>query len=406
MYFISIFLFNLFFGTLPASSVPEEKPEAWGFYGHRLINQMAVYTLPQEMFGYYKNNILYITEHAIDPDKRRYATKHEGVRHYIDIDHWDKIPFPNVPRDFEEAIIKYASFYYIKGKDTVEIKHTITTDSIFLSVENQMWEKVGLDYPTFLKYWKRVIKPMYYEDEWVMSHYDLNELFATNQFSGHEGKMIIVDKFSEYGIVPYHIESMLERLTKTFQSKNEDLLLRMISEFGHYVSDAHVPLHTTKNYNGQFTDQVGIHAFWESRIPELFAESRYDFFVGQATYIENPRDFIWDIVIKAHSHLDSVLAIEKRLSKEFPLDRQFCYDERLSQTVRIQCEEYADAYSRAMGTMVEDQMRSSIHAIGSLWYTAWVNAGQPDLSDLKKKVVDTEPIIPDKNVQTRAHDNE
>ena len=111
-------------------------------------------------------------------------------------------------------------------------------------------------------------------------------------------------------------------------------------------------------------------------------------------------------MIKAHGHLDSVLSIEKRLSKEFPLDRQFCYDERLSQTVRIQCEEYADAYSRAMGTMVEDQMRSSIHAIGSLWYTAWVNAGQPDLSDFKINVVDTEPIIPDKNVQTRAHDNE
>ncbi|MBK8081206.1 MAG: hypothetical protein IPK25_13560 [Saprospiraceae bacterium] len=73
----------------------------------------------------------------------------------------------------------------------------------------------------------------------------------------------------------------------------------------------HVPLHTTKNYNGQLTDQVGIHAFWESRIPELFAESNYDFFVGQAQYIDNPREYIWDIIIKAHSHLDSVLGIEK-----------------------------------------------------------------------------------------------
>src|SRR5690606_25802344 len=134
--------------------------------------------------------------------------------------------------------------------------------------------------------------------------------------------------------------------------------------------------------------------------------SSYDFFVGQAEYISHPREYSWDIIIKTHGHLDSVLAIEKRLSKSFPLDRQYCYDERLSQTVRIQCAEYAEAYSRAMGSMVEDQMRASIHAIGSFWYTAWVNAGQPDLSNLQKTEYIPDVILPDSKVQARAHDNE
>lgn len=367
---------------------------------------MAVYTLPPEMFGFYKGNILYITEHAIDPDKRRYATKHEGVRHYIDIDHWDKIPFPNVPRDFEEAIIKYADIYYIFGKDTIGLEKKRVGDSIYLHGKIQDWHEVGIDFKTFLTYWKRVIKPMYYEDEWILNHYDLNELFQTDVFSKQAGKILIVDKFSPYGIVPYHLESMLEKLTLAFKQQDEGRLLRYISEFGHYVSDAHVPLHTTKNYNGQLTGQVGIHAFWESRIPELMAESTYDFFVGQAEYIENPRDYIWDIIINTHGHLDSVLAIEKRLSETFPEDRQFCYDERLSRTVRIQCEEYAKAYSEAMGSMVEDQMRKSIHAIGSLWYTAWVNAGQPDLNTIKLKQTEQEVFIQDKSVQARPHENE
>lgn len=60
----------------------------WGFFGHRLINRVAVYTVPSEMMGWYKPYIDYIAEHAVDPDKRRYATKHEAVRHYIDLDHW------------------------------------------------------------------------------------------------------------------------------------------------------------------------------------------------------------------------------------------------------------------------------------------------------------------------------
>ena len=102
-----IVLPSIFFGMIILLLTAMVKPEAWGFYGHRLINRMAVFTLPPELIGFYKKNIEYITEHAIDPDKRRYAIKHEGGRHYIDIDQWDKIPFLNVPRDFEEAIIKH-----------------------------------------------------------------------------------------------------------------------------------------------------------------------------------------------------------------------------------------------------------------------------------------------------------
>ena len=32
--------------------------------------------------------------------------------------------------------------------------------------------------------------------------------------------------------------------------------------------------------------------------------------------------------------------------------------------------------------MIERRMRQSIYAIASFWYTAWVNAGQPDLKSL------------------------
>lgn len=387
-------------------SVAWIKPEAWGFYGHRLINRMAVFTLPPEMMGFYKKHIEYMTEHAIDPDKRRYATKHEAVRHYIDIDMWDKIPFDNVPRDFEEAIIKHCKIKFIRNNDTLYFDKTITNDTFALRTSAFGGVNLVIEYQLFVKYWKKVIKPMYYEDEWRLSGYDLDELFNTTYFNKNKIDVLIEDHFSEHGIVPYHLESMMSKLTKAFEMKDYNAILRHSAEFGHYISDAHVPLHTTKNYNGQLTNQVGIHAFWESRIPELFAENEYDFFVGKAELIENPRDFFWDIITKAHSHLDSVLMVERRLSREFDQDRQFCFDERLNQTIRIQCPEYAEAYTKALGSMVEEQMRSSIHAIGSCLYTCWVNAGQPNLENFKEvtfRSADNE-IIPDKNVKTREHE--
>ncbi|MEQ8521344.1 MAG: hypothetical protein RIC15_04245, partial [Vicingaceae bacterium] len=60
---------------------------AWGFHGHRLINRKAIYSLPAEMFAFYKANIDFLEAHSIDPDKRRYVVEGEAVKHYIDLDH-------------------------------------------------------------------------------------------------------------------------------------------------------------------------------------------------------------------------------------------------------------------------------------------------------------------------------
>ncbi|NQX92584.1 MAG: hypothetical protein HRT74_10760, partial [Flavobacteriales bacterium] len=150
---------------------------------------------------------------------------------------------------------------------------------------------------------------------------------------------------------------------------------------GHYIADAHVPLHTTENYNGQLSGQYGIHGFWESRLPELFSED-YNFFTGKAKYVEDPLDFTWNFVEDSHFALDSVLGFEKELTEEFPEDKKYAYVERGRVIINTYSEEFSDAYHSKLNGQVERRMRQSIIDIGSLWYTAWVNAGQPDLSKL------------------------
>ena len=66
---------------------------------------------------------------------------------------------------------------------------------------------------------------------------------------------------------------MVYQLTKAFSDKDSrSNSSRYSSDMGHYIGDAHVPLHTTENYNGKMTNQRGIHGFWESRLPELFSD--------------------------------------------------------------------------------------------------------------------------------------
>lgn len=274
----------------------------WGFFAHQRINRLAVFTLPPEMILFYKNNLGYITEAAVNPDRRRFSMPEEAPRHYIDLDHFGDSALFKIPQAWNKAVEKYSE-----------------------------------------------------------------------------------DTLKAYGIVPWHINRMYYQLKDAFMVGDPERILKLSAEMGHYIADAHVPLHTTENYNGQRTGQEGIHAFWESRLPELFSDD-YDFFVGKATYLPNPQQAAWQAVTSAHHRVDSVLAQEKILSVRFD-DARYSFETKGKQTVKVYSREYARAYHEVLKGMVEKQMRASIKAIGDFWFTAWVDAGQPDL----KKFVEYKP---------------
>src|SRR5471030_778158 len=82
---------------------------SWGFFAHKRINRIAVFTLPKGMAAFYMANIDYITEHAVDPDKRRYVDSSEAPRHFFDADHYGKQPFARMPQRWEEAERQYSA---------------------------------------------------------------------------------------------------------------------------------------------------------------------------------------------------------------------------------------------------------------------------------------------------------
>ena len=346
----------------------------WGFYAHRKINHMAVFTLPEDMIDFYKKNLEYISEHAVDADKRKFATKQEAVRHYIDIDHWGGFPFDEVPRNRIDAYLKYTSIFYTYQNDTIEIlnQELFLQDSLNINfeIEDSLFT---ISKETYKAYFKNSILPNIYESkiqpiDWPFK--DSSDLTLT---------FFAEDHFSAFGILPFHLMKMKYALTEAFKKQDAKKIKRLSADIGHYIGDAHVPLHTTENYDGKMTQQDGIHAFWESRLPELFADKEYNFFVGKATYVDHVQDFFWDIILESHRNLEKVLSIEKEIQKSFKQDQQFCWDIRLDATQFIQCEAYAKAYHEALDGMVEKRMRGAIKSLGDIWYTCWVDAGQPVL---------------------------
>src|SRR5262245_39795059 len=81
---------------------------SWGFFSHQHINRLAVFTLPPEMIVFYKPHINYLTEAAVNPDRRRYAVAEEAPRHYIDLDHYADSAGTRPPKYWKDAVEKYS----------------------------------------------------------------------------------------------------------------------------------------------------------------------------------------------------------------------------------------------------------------------------------------------------------
>lgn len=193
------------------------------------------------------------------------------------------------------------------------------------------------------------------------------------------------DTLESHGIAPWWLIATYYRLTEAFKEKDVRRILRLSNDLAHYVADIHVPLHVSSNHNGQLTGQQGVHSFWESRIPELLAEREWNFFTGKANYVPNPAQLIWERVLESARAADTVLHCERELTASFPQDRKFAYEGRNGLVVRQYSSAFALAFNQQLNGMVERRMRQSIQAIASLWFTAWVDAGQPDLRSLTGK---------------------
>lgn len=191
---------------------------------------------------------------------------------------------------------------------------------------------------------------------------------------------------NDNGILPWYIEEMMVKLTQAFKDKKRAEILFLAADLGHYIGDAHMPLHTSANHDGQLTDQKGIHSLWESKLPELFVKN-YNLNVPEAEYYNDVHKAIWDMIQDTHSLVGPLLAVDKNLRAKTPENQVFIVDaEGKIIKNKYNSAKFSDEYAAKLHTelngMVENQMKKAIRATASFWYTAWVNAGKPDLSDL------------------------
>jgi hypothetical protein len=270
----------------------------WGFFGHKVVHQLAIYNLPKQLQGFYFKHQDYIVSKSVRPDERRNDDPAEAPRHYIDIDVYGEEAVNTMPEAWEAAAARYTA-----------------------------------------------------------------------------------DTLLKYGIVPWHVVVMQERLTNAFKQKNVDSILYYSADLGHYIADAHVPLHTTVNYDGQLTQQKGMHSLWESKLPELFAQT-YKLEAEKAQYLPDAEKQIWKVVRHTFSLIPNTLDYEREVSQRFTNDTKYEQVERYGKMRQYYTDAFAKAYQEKLGPMVEQQMSAAAQQVANFWYTAWVDGGKPDMEKL------------------------
>jgi hypothetical protein len=167
----------------------------------------------------------------------------------------------------------------------------------------------------------------------------------------------------EQGVLPWATLRTFDSLVACFGRYDWEKAVLFAADLGHYVADGHMPMHITRNYNGQFTGNNGIHSRYESTminayIPQITYEG------SPAEIVENVPEYVFGYIYQNYLYVDSVLLADDYAKSVSGNTGSQAYKQALW--------EYSNGFTTHL-------FKSASHALAELIYTAWVHAGSPEL---------------------------
>ncbi|MFZ4520141.1 MAG: T9SS type A sorting domain-containing protein [Bacteroidales bacterium] len=173
----------------------------------------------------------------------------------------------------------------------------------------------------------------------------------------HHGAGFVIDQ----GTLPWATVTAFDSLTRCFMRGDWNRSAYFAADLGHYVGDGHMPLHITKNYNGQLSGQLEIHSRYESTMISKY-EAQLVYTADAAHYIPDVKGYVFDYLYFDYKYVDSVLLADT-------------YATTLSGSVGSTA--YYQALWAKTGNFTIMLMKNASTSLGDLIYTAWVKAGSP-----------------------------
>jgi len=224
------------------------------------------------------------------------------------------------------------------------------------SVDPDLWRNVGFTEEP----------PRHYLDLDSYGVYPFRELPRDRQAATQKfGR----EKIEQEGQLPWRVDEVYGRLAQAFQQQKVgshpyslDDIKFFSAVISHYVSDGHVPFHAAKNYDGQLTNQHGLHSRLETEAV-LRYQARLTIRPAPLVPVSNVIDFMFDALLKSFTFVDPIL----KADREAVRGREE-YDDS-----------YFDQFFGQVRPILERRLNDSMTAVASMIVSAWEKGGKPDL---------------------------
>lgn len=174
------------------------------------------------------------------------------------------------------------------------------------------------------------------------------------------GSSFVVDN----GTLPWATLSAYDTLKQCFVRHDWSKSVLVAADLGHYVADGHMPLHVTANYNGQFTGNNGIHSRYESAMINAYI-NQIEYEGSPATFISNVNSYVFEYIYQSNSYVDTILIADDYAKTINSNTNSTAYKQALWQRTKHCTNQF---------------FKGASHALACLIYTAWKEAGSPEMS--------------------------
>lgn len=175
----------------------------------------------------------------------------------------------------------------------------------------------------------------------------------------------------DQGILPWAIMKTVDSLQAAFAQGNWQKAMLLAADLGHYVGDCHMPLHLTRNYNGQYTGQSGVHSRYESSMINIY-QSQINYTGDTISYISDLSEFVFQMVYSNYNYVDSVLQADLTAKNYAGGNYNNSYYQKLWELTK--------------GFTIK-LFKSASYKHACLIFTAWKNAGEPVITNVQDEYV-------------------
>jgi len=183
------------------------------------------------------------------------------------------------------------------------------------------------------------------------------------------------------GLLPWRIADVMDSLGEAISNQSNEKMLRYFSWIAHYVEDAHQPLHVTENYDGQLTNQPGIHSRFETElVKHMISKNGLNFnpkrLASELVNFEPISDkvkFAFDIVFESYNYIEPILEADRFAKDKIPVEKLYRVEKRDGRTRYIYSDDYYSIMNERLGSLVLSRMEKSAVRLAYIWLNVWNN---------------------------------